>query len=328
VRNSYVRKVNTKDRSLVLVLSGLVLLLCGGCAADEAMQAAAYERNNQRTTTALLAAGDADSLAAAALLGRWPKADPTERLILISRAVAAAPDRPDLIWLNIGACIQVESCDPTPLATQLRGADPANGAAEWVSISRAGKTNDAPAVRKYLAAIATSTRFDTYWNATIVHATNAVLRTKTMDLRTAFTATIGAEAAVAIPPYQSIVNACKGESLNNPDVVATCREVASVMRRGDTYIAEMVGLAIAKRAWPEGSAEYLEATGARRVAHYRMDMVGKIGLHHIWNSHYTATRLQLMTENKTEQEVNMAEIINARVSPNPPAGWTDKWVGS
>lgn len=30
--------------------------------------------------------------------------------LLISRAVGAAPDRPDLIWLNIGACMQVESC--------------------------------------------------------------------------------------------------------------------------------------------------------------------------------------------------------------------------
>jgi len=313
---------------LVLVLSGLVLLLCAGCAADGAARAAAYERNIQRTTTALLAAGDADSLAAAALLGRWPKADPDERLKLISRAVGEAPDRPDLIWLNIGVCIHVESCDPTSLAALLRGVDPANGAAEWVSISRAGKSNDAPAARKHLASIATSTRFDTYWNATIVHATNAILRTKTMDLWMAFTATIGAEAALAIPPYQSIVNACKEESLNNPDVVATCRQVASVMRCGDTYITEMVGLAIAERAWPEGSAEYLEAASARRVAHYRMDTVGKIGLHHVWNSQYIARQLELMTENKTEQEGMLAEIVNAKLSPNPPSGWTDKWAGS
>ena len=194
------REVNTKDCSLALILSGLVFLLCGGCAGDGARLAAAYERNNQRTTTALLAAGDADSLAAAALLGHWPKADPAERSALISRAVAAAPDRPDLIWLNIGACIQVESCDPTPFATKFQRVDPANGAAEWVSISRAGKTHDAPAVRNYLAGIASSTRFDTYWNATIVHATNAILRTRTMDLRTAFTATIGAEAALASRP--------------------------------------------------------------------------------------------------------------------------------
>ncbi len=318
------RKGTTKDLSSALVLSGLVLLLCTGCAADGARQVAAYERRNQRTTTALLAAGDADSLGAAALLGQWPKADPAERLTLISRAVAAAPDRPELIWLYIGACIQVESCEPTPLATQLQRVDPANGAASLASIGRAGKPSNAPAVGKSLSAIATSMRFDTYWNSTIVHTTNAILRTKTMDLRTAFTATIGAAAAMAIPSYQAIANACKGESLKDPDLAATCRQVASVMRRGDTFITEMIGVTIAKRVWPEGSAEFLDAASAKRVAHYRIDTDGKISFHHLWSSQYVARRLQLMTEIQTEQEVNLAEIIDARLSPNPPSGWTDE----
>jgi hypothetical protein len=96
------------------------------------------------------------------------------------------------------------------------------------------------------------------------------------------------------------------------------------MRRGDTYITEMIGLAIAKRAWPEGSAEYLDASSARRVAHYRMDADGKIALHHLRNSQYDANRLRLMTENRTEQEVNLAEIMDAKSSPNPPADWIDK----
>lgn len=321
-------KVKARDRSAVLAVCGLVFLLCAGCAANGARQLAAYERNIQRTTAALLAAGDADSLAAASLLRYGPEVDPAERLTLITRAVAAAPERPDLIWLNIAACIQVESCDPAPLAAQLQGVDPANGAAWFVSIGPAGKLNDQAAVRKNMAAIAASTRFDIYWNATIVRVTNAVLRTKTMDLRTAFSATIGVAAAKIIPAYQSIVNACKGESLKDPAVVATCRQVASVMRRGDTYITEMIGVAIAKRAWPEGSAEYIDAASARRVARYRMDTDGKIELHQIWTSRYAAKRLQLMSENKTEQEVILAAIMNAKLSPNPPSGWTDKWGGS
>jgi hypothetical protein len=39
------------------------------------------------------------------------------------------------------------------------------------------------------------------------------------------------------------------------------------MRGGDTYLTEMIGVAISKRAWPEGGAEYVEAVGAIRVAH-------------------------------------------------------------
>jgi hypothetical protein len=206
--------------------------------------------------------------------------------------------------------------------------DPDNGAAWFDSIGRAGRRNDVVAVRKDLSAIATSRRFDTYWNATIVHITNAILKTHTMDLPTALVATIGMALATGVPAYQTIVNACKGDPLQDPDVLSTCRQVSTVMRGGDTYLTEMVGIAIAKRVWPEGSPTYVDAISARRVAHYRMDADGKLSLHRFLSSEYAAKRLQLMMEKKTEQEVNLAEILNARWSPNPPSDYTDRWSGS
>ncbi|HWJ33724.1 MAG TPA: hypothetical protein VNR70_00570 [Steroidobacteraceae bacterium] len=310
------------------LLIGLAAILCTGCASGEVRQQAAYDRKIQRTEQLLIASGDADSLAAAAMLSIGPKVKPVQRLTLIARAVAEAPERPDLVWLNVRLCAQVEGCDSEPLEARLRALDPDNGAAWSDSIGRAGKRNDVVAVRKDLEGIATSTRFDTYWNATIVHVANAILRTHTMDLPTALVATIGMASAMTIPAYQTIVSACKGDPLKDPSVLNTCRQVSSVMRGGDTYLTEMIGVAIAKRAWPEGSAEYVEAVSAKRVAHYQMDTDGKIGLHHFLNSQYAAKRLQLMTEKKTEQEVNLAEILNAKLNPNPPSDWTDRWGGS
>ena len=155
------------------------------------------------------------------------------------------------------------------------------------------------AVRKDLSAIATSRRFDTYWNATIVHITNAILKTHTMDLPTALVATIGMALATGVPAYQTIVNACMGDPLQDPDVLSTCRQVSTAMRGGDTYMTEMVGIAIAERAWPEGSPTYVDAINARRVAHYRMNADGKLGLHLFSFSQYAAKRLQLMMEKKS-----------------------------
>ena len=310
------------------LLIGLVTILCTGCASDGVRQQTAYERKIQRTVRILIAAGDADSLATAAMLSFGPKFDPAQRMRLIARAVEEAPDRPDLVWLNVRLCTQVDGCNPEPLETQLQALVPENGAAWFDSIGRAEKRNDVAAVRVAMVAIATSTHFDTYWNATIVHVANAILKTHTMNLPTALVTTFGVASAMAIPAYQTIVNACKGEPLQDRDVLRTCRQVSSVMRSGDTYLTEMVGVAIAKRAWPEGSAEYLDAVSAKRVAHYRMDTDGKIGLHHFWSSRYAATRLQLMVENRTEQGVNLAEIMNAKLNPNPPSDWTDKWGGS
>ncbi len=75
-------------------------------------QQAAYDRKIQRTEQLLIAAGDADSLAATAMLSIRPEGNPVQRLTLIARAVSKAPDRPDLVWLNLRLCTQVEDLQP------------------------------------------------------------------------------------------------------------------------------------------------------------------------------------------------------------------------
>jgi hypothetical protein len=314
--------------SSTFLLIGFAASLCNGCATDGARQQAAYDRKTRRTEQLLIAAADSDSLAAAAMFSIGPTVNPVERLTLIASAVSKAPDRPDLVWLNIRLCVQVDSCNPEPLEAQLRALDPENGAAWFDPIGWAGSRNDAVEVRKDLSAIATSRRFDIYWNATIVHITNAILKVHTMDLPTALISTIGIASGTSIPAYQTILNACKGDPLQDPDVLSICRQVSTVMRGGDTYLTEMVGIAIAKRAWAEGSPTYVDAINARRVAHYRMDADAKLSLHRFIFSQYAAKRLQLMMEKKSEQEVILAEILNAGRNPNPPSDYSGGWSGS
>jgi hypothetical protein len=309
-------------------LIGLAMILCSGCASDGVRQQAANDRKIQRIEKSLVAAGDADSLAAAAMLSFGPTVTPVKRLPLMAQAVSEAPDRPDLVWLNVRLCSEVEGCDPEPLEVQLRALDPDNGAAWFDSIGRAGSRHDVVAVRKGLSAIATSRRFDTYWNATVDHITNAILKTHTMDLPSALVTTIGVASATAVPAYQTILNACKGDPLQDPGVLNTCRQVSTVMRDGNTYLTEMVGIAIAMRVWPEGSPTYVDALSAKRVAHYRMDADGKLSLHRFLFSEYAAKRLHLMMEKRSEQEVILAEILDARLNPNPPSAFTDRWSGS
>jgi hypothetical protein len=317
-----------KPQLLALSLSstfltiGLAASLCNGCTTDGPRQQAAYDRKIQRTEQLLIAAADSDSLAAAAMLSIGPTVSPEKRLMLIASAVSKAPDRPDLVWLNIRLCVQVVACNPEPLEAQLRALDPENGAAWFDSIGRAQSRNDAVAVRKALSAVATSRRFDIYWNATNVHITNAILNIHTMDLPTALIDTIGIASGTSVPAYQTISNACKGYPLQDPDVLGICRQVSTVMRGGDTYLTEMVGIAIAKRTWPEGSPTYLDAMSATRVVHYRIDTEGKLSLHRFLFSKYAAQRLQLMMEKKSEQEVVLAEILNAGWNPNPPSNYT------
>ena len=305
-------------------LVGLVMILCNGCASDGVREQAARDRKTQRIETSLIAAGDADSLAAAAMLSFGPTFTPVQRLTLMTRAVTEAPDRPDLVWLNLRLCNEVEGCDPEPLELHLRALDPDNGAAWFDSMGRAGRRHDVDAVSQGLSAIAASRRFDTYWNVTIVHITNAIVKTHTMDVRSALVTAIGVASAIAIPAYQTILDACKGDRLQDAGVLDTCRQVSTVMRGGDTYLTEMVGIAIAKRAWPEGSPTYVDALSAKRVGHYRMDADAKLSLHRLLFSGYSAKRLHLMTEKRSEQEVILAEIVDAKLSPNPPSAFIDR----
>jgi hypothetical protein len=305
-------------------LMGLGAILCSGCAKEGIKDHTAYNVKIQRTVQSLIAAGDADSLAAAALLTVGPTANPAQRLMLITQAVSKAPDRADLVWLNIRICSQVDTCNPEPLEAQLRSLDPDNGAAWFDSIDRAGRRKDEVAVRKDLSAIAASRRFDMYWNTTVAHVTNAIVRTHTMDLPNALVDTYGMESGTAIPAYQTLLNACKADLLQDAERLTTCRQVSTVMRSGDIYLTELVGIAIAKRAWPEGSPEYIDAISARRVAHYRMDADGKLGLHRFLSPEFAAKRLQLINEKRTEQELTVAEIVNAQQSPDPPPDYVDR----
>jgi hypothetical protein len=221
----------------------------------------------------------------------------------------------------------VDGCDSPPLEARLHALVPDNGAAWIDSIGRAGRRNDVVEVRKDLAAVAAARRFDTYWNTTIVHVTDAILKTHTMDSPIAFESTIGMVSALALPAYQSIVNACKGDALLDPDVLHTCQRVATVLRGGDTYLTEMIGIAIAKRAWPEGSAQYVDAVGAKRAAHYRTHAEGTRSPLGFTSSEDVTKHLRLMQSNAREQDVVLAELVGAGLNPDPAADWTDPWAG-
>ena len=105
----------------LLAVSLIVLIACtAGCASSDARIAKTRKRTDQ-TIAALAQMTDADSLAAAGLMSL------DQSLQFLARATAAAPDRPDLLWLQVARCAQLPACDPVPLEQRLRELDPSNG---------------------------------------------------------------------------------------------------------------------------------------------------------------------------------------------------------
>jgi hypothetical protein len=306
------------SRPHFFLLGALLALLSAGCA-SHGFDNAAYERRLQRAVTALIAAGDADSLATAAEFTHQP----AQQWTLLERAAALAPERADLAWLKIMACTRAEGCDPTPFAAALHKLDPGNGAAWGALIYRASKLNQSEAVQRYLAAMGEAQRYDLYWNTRIAHFTNALIKVHVYDARMALLTVTGADSATSVPAFQTFLNACKGDALQDPDRLASCRGIAHALRSGDTYIAELIGTAMVKHVWPEGSAEYTEAAGARRLAHYCMHTAAPLEVAALKHNRDVLEYLSLIESHRTEQELGAAVLSRAGVSSVPPPDWKE-----
>ncbi len=296
------------------VPTALALLVLGSCAATDSGHQLTVENRVVRTEAALIAAGDPDSLQAAALVG---DGEPAAKLQLLQRAAAAAPARPDIAWWQLQMCVRVESCDPRPIEAQLQALDPGNGAAWSGTLERSWKSGDTAALHAVLVAVSNSERFGIYWNVSIVHTANAVIRTGAMEPKNALVRVMGAAAATWVP-YKAITDFCQGRSLEQPDALATCRRLAAVLRRGDIYFTEMIGIALARRVWPEGSAEYQAASEARRVAQYRADTDNALTTRKVLDNAWVQSHLALMAAHDTEQEVVLADLTVAGLNPDPP----------
>jgi hypothetical protein len=166
-----------------------------------------------------------------------------------------------------------------------------------------------------LAAIGHSRRVDIYWNTLVAHLSRAVANTKKMSLADSEVTVIGYLAAQGIPAYHIIANSCKGERLQQSQFTQVCRGVAKSLQNGDTYVTEMIGVAIAKRVWPEDSPEWKAAVEERRVQDYRSQFYPKVTLRF---AIHPGEYLTLCAQNRREQDVLAAQLTAAGYDPNPP----------
>jgi hypothetical protein len=299
-------------RNLLAAIGAASLILA--CADSPSVQNAKAARQMDQAIAMMMRAVDADSLAAAALLNM--ERHRGQSLSLVARATAAAPDRADLLWLHVQVCAQAPACDPQPLEIRLRELDPANGAGWMNALARAYVAKDEAATDVAIAAMGRSDRMDVYWTTLIAHMSRATSQTKAISLQEAVIAIAGFLAAEAIPAYTAASAACKGERLHRTENIAACRGVANAFMRGDTYITEMIGIAIAKRAWPEDSPQWKRAVEARRAYEYRSKFWPKAD---VWSTSHEEEYLRLCAENRREQDVFRAQLIEAGENPDPPA---------
>lgn len=305
------------SRAMRLAVLPMLLL---GCASDPVDRL-----NSQISRSVLMLEGhqDADSLAAAALLSGTDifakgHKDQKHAASLIARATSAAPDRADLAWLQAALCEQTPSCNALPFEVRVRELDPINGIGWLGQLARSWAANDEAGTHEALEAIAQSDRVDIYYTRLIAKLTPKVAEAGSISLREASVAVVGALAMETIPTYQPASTACKGDRLNQAEVVSLCRGLARSFENGDSFMTEMVGVAIAKRVWPENSPEWQAAVDARRRFDYQGKLWAELPDPGKTEAEGMQNHLTLCSQYRREQDVFRAELIAAGKNPDPP----------
>jgi hypothetical protein len=273
----------------------------------------------QRAAATLAGRTDADSLAAAAVLTVIKDRARAEQLA--ARASAAAPKRPELLWLHAVLCDKVQDCDRKALEAKLRTLDPENGVSLVAALAEAGDPEHPGNVGRLLDALAASKRVDLYWNPLIAHLGKAVASTKDLTASQSVVSLIGVLAATSIPAFQGTAKLCRGGELLREGRRARCQGIAQAFRQGDTAIVEMVGVSMTRQLFPENSAEAQAATEARRVNAYRVSTWGETSARKLDDDAYARQYLENLGRYRREQDVIVAELVAAGRSPTPPADW-------
>jgi len=309
--------MNSMCHRLSIIVAGVsasfLLLACSAFAlASSDGQQSKVDRRADQAIAVLVQMTDADSLAAAGLMTVGKNSG--QSLAFLARATVIDPNRPDLVWLRVARCVQLPPCDPEPIERRLRELDPANSISWWSSLARAGVAHNSEGLKAALITVGHSERLDIYWTTLIAHLSRAVTKTKKMSIAESEVAIIGYLAAL-LPPYQYVSASCKGERLQEPGVTETCRGVARALQNGDNYLTEMIGVAIAKRVWPEDSPEWKAAAEERRVYDYRSRLYPKLEQRALT---HPGEYLDLCAQNRRKQDVFAAQLTAAGYDPNPP----------
>jgi hypothetical protein len=291
------------------------------------LKQAQHDARLRQLQSELIARGDPDSLAAAALFaGLLSGFESTTSLDLAARAVAGAPARADLAFVQLQLCESAPACDALPIETHLQQLDPHNGITWTYQLVRADQANDGPNWKRARDGLAQSTRVDLYWNRIVSRLAKAAAGKAGFDTTAASIELLGIESAFS-PAFDPVSRACSVRDIQQPEVLVQCRQIAAAFRNADTSLFEAYGTSLALRLWPDGSAESRQIAVERRVLRYRVELMTR-NAKTINSPQAQRILAPLISRYPTEQTAYHALFVALGLVADPPANWTENGSGS
>jgi hypothetical protein len=311
-RHAGVAKIGAMKRASwnrsIQVFPWLAVLLAA-CAGSPTQQAGAPVASSGRGS------GNADELAADAL-NTWAKGgDGPRALGQIQKAVQSAPQRTELVWLQLRICMDVPGCDPQPIEAQLRKLDPDNGVVWLGPLARAQARRDARAEEQILDVMSKAGNFNIYWTTLVARLTPPVSRTPAATsvaqaaptpLTNALNATIGWLSSLVTPVFTPLSTACDEQHVREPATRVRCEVIAQTLQKSDTNLAEGLGVGIAQRLVVPGSGASMQLVDTVNTLRYQHQASGAVVTAQVEKEKFSEQMLKLMTQLKREQEVYKA----------------------
>jgi len=268
-----------RPRNYIWRIAGGAMLIAGFLITGVGARSGASpaQSDEAREVDFLIQAGTPDSLAAASLLahlvphpddvdsgsgsdvagGGGP--DPTQ---LIERAVALAPGRPELLWLQLRDCERLRCQAAGQIAGRLKSLDPENGFA-WSSELRLAPNLPPEEATHVLQRMGAAVGPRLYWNGLAAALFGAMTHhdraappteiTRAADDR--LLRVTGLLAAVDVPAVAPLARDCRIDQFELPGRRAACVSVMARLAGSDSAIAQNMSLTVQESWWPAGSAE-------------------------------------------------------------------------
>ena len=176
---------------------------------------------------------------------------------------------PRLYALGFGLCNAARAPAPSCSAISLDrwvGLDPGNGIPWLWILGRAQQRGDAPGARSAMSHLAEATRFDVRYSS-IAGAVASRAPKEEQDLAAvnelAFTA-FGEAAVMPFPPFQPLIQACRGQAGGDEELARSCRSISDVMfEHSDNAMTELISGALLLQTTGDSSRrEYIRTERA------------------------------------------------------------------
>jgi hypothetical protein len=285
----------------------------------------------------LVREGTADSLATASLLAHSDAINSGAAMLqpadLIKNAIALAPERPELIWIQLRDCDDKRCTEEMQIAKRLQTLDPGNGLA-WLPNLLAAQARDSPAeATQAVAQIGAGVHMSIYWNAltvmifdSLTHDVNSQRPAtfgRSADAR--LSGAIGILAAFIIPPMQAMVRACRLDQFDEPGRRAACESMVASMETSDVVILQSLGLSLQEKWWPDGSPQREALLLRHRQQRYLMIASGKPRFLHL--SGDAQTRIDAIRRTRREEDTERAMMTAFHEPLERPANWKSPYPG-